>query len=322
MNISDIVGLKDVVKTVVGAISDAVGAIYRPYGIRREAQANADASIIKARAEAQALLEQHKIIEDANIALPNDSIQSAPPPNELLGVAANRIGHIEKRRQSNMATVADGALDLLLSRLSAGQINLKEFDRPDSDWLVYFMELCKDVGNEDLQDLWQQVLAGEFEKPGSFSLLTLNTLRHLGSREAKTFGQLANFTWIHTDTGFLHYIRTQDTEGYIKDIGISIADKQELDSIGLIAGNISFSLSEKPEKFSYLGTAYDFTYTHPPDGLIGISDKLDTERLSSIGQQIYKLCKPTSQDLKYIEILTDSLMSLKTRSIKVTKVES
>jgi len=307
MELSDIVGLGSAIKTVVEAISNATSALYRPYGIRREAKADADAIGIKARAKAQALIDQHNLLEAAGLQLMPPAHPPAPPPLGALGASTTRLAHVEQRRQSNMAAVADGALALLLQRLAKGAISAEQVRPPDPDWLVYLMELCKDVGNEEVQELWQKILAGEFEQPGSYSLSTLNTLRHLSAQDARSFGKLAEYVWVHTETGFLHYIKSPAIDQYLTDRGLSTVDRQELDAIGLIAGPVRFDVWKTPADFTYLGATFRFSRKDTEGGIGGIAGILETERLSRVGQQLYQLCKPAEPDTVYITTLSTAL---------------
>ena len=63
----------------------------------------------------------------------------------------------------------------------------------DWDWAVKFFEMCKDVGNEDMQSVWAKILAGETAQPGSFSLRTLALVKTIRKVEAELFTKLCSF---------------------------------------------------------------------------------------------------------------------------------
>jgi len=61
------------------------------------------------------------------------------------------------------------------------------------DWFVRFFEAAGNVNDDDMQQLWAKVLAGEFDSPGSFTLRTIDVLYNLTRNEAKLFEQIAPF---------------------------------------------------------------------------------------------------------------------------------
>jgi hypothetical protein len=59
------------------------------------------------------------------------------------------------------------------------------------DWFVRFYEEAGNVSDEMMQDLWAKTLAGEVNKPGSFSLRTLDTLKNMSQEEAEALAWIA-----------------------------------------------------------------------------------------------------------------------------------
>lgn len=66
---------------------------------------------------------------------------------------------------------------------------------PDEDWLHQFLDTCKDIGDDRMQTVWGKLLAGEVASLGTYSLLTLNTVRTLRKREADLFTKFCTFVW-------------------------------------------------------------------------------------------------------------------------------
>lgn len=60
----------------------------------------------------------------------------------------------------------------------------------DSDWISNFFDAVANVSTEQMQILWGKLLAGEVQRPGSFSLRTLNVLKNLTQNEASIFRTL------------------------------------------------------------------------------------------------------------------------------------
>ncbi|MXY96506.1 MAG: DUF2806 domain-containing protein [Gemmatimonadetes bacterium] len=63
---------------------------------------------------------------------------------------------------------------------------------PDMAWTSSFSQAAQDISDEDMQELWARVLAGEVEKPGSTSVMTLGVLRNLDQRTAQLFKRLCS----------------------------------------------------------------------------------------------------------------------------------
>ena len=60
----------------------------------------------------------------------------------------------------------------------------------DKDWFTRYFNIVQDISNEDIQDLWAKLLAGEIKQPGSFSYRTLETLKNMTTDEAELFTKI------------------------------------------------------------------------------------------------------------------------------------
>jgi hypothetical protein len=65
----------------------------------------------------------------------------------------------------------------------------------DADWFFRWRECAGGMSNEQLQQLWGNVLAGELKAPGSFTYRTLDFLRNLSQDEAKLIERLASIAF-------------------------------------------------------------------------------------------------------------------------------
>lgn len=73
----------------------------------------------------------------------------------------------------------------------------------DFDWVMRFFDAVSNISNEDMQRLWGKILAGEIKKPGKCSLRTLDIVRNMSPKEAKTFSTLCGYV-VHS--GDCHFI--------------------------------------------------------------------------------------------------------------------
>jgi len=126
----------------------------------------------------------------------------------------------------------------------------------DEDWFDLFLEECKTVSNEELQEIWGRILAEECMNPNSIRKSLLPILKIMDSNSAKAFEKINNFT-IKLECGNTTYdniiclfIRSLPDE-------IDLDDIDELESLGLISRSslfrcFSFEEEEKNEEYSII----------------------------------------------------------------------
>ena len=248
MSLIDMSNISKPANTLVNKISNAIGGIAEPGQIRRIAKAKADAAIIAAEAKIRV--------------------------TDLQKRAANRWLEEEAKRQKNIEDITAKALP-----------QLKEGSDPNTvedDWITNFFDKSRIVSDNDMQNLWSRVLAGEANAPGTYSKRTVNFLSDMDKQDAELFSRLCGFAWFLGDLAPLIF----DTEAEIYlDQGITFDRLSHLDSIGLIQFESinGFILREWPRKFSvfYYGTPM---YLEMPDG----KESLDVGKalLTHIGTEL------------------------------------
>lgn len=115
---------------------------------------------------------------------------------------------------------------------------------------------------DDARELWGRILAGELNKPGSFSKRTLSILSDMEKREAESFMKLCSYSTglvaksdgKHVIAGNLIPILSKDESGASFNGGkISLSELSMLDSLGLIDKSlININKIPKGMTFSYL----------------------------------------------------------------------
>lgn len=146
------------IEKLIDAVAKATGILYQPTQVVRLANAQAKADLIKANCD----IEIEKLRERA----------------------AARTVHLELRRQANIESI----LGKTVRRLEA----TKSVGSPHPDWLVQFFESCKDISDDELQELWSAILADETRKPGSYQAKTLDFLRYISKEDALLFSKVAS----------------------------------------------------------------------------------------------------------------------------------
>jgi len=181
----------------VEKISEAVGGIFRPFQIRRIAEAEADAAKIQTKAQIEI--------------------------SDLQRRAMHRFLIEEGQKQENIESITQKALQ-----------GVSEDARPENierDWIVNFFDKGRLVSDDEMQSLWSRILAGEANKPGFCSKRTVDLLSSMDKSEAELFKSFCTFVW---DVGGLSPLIYDVEEPIYNDAGISFNSLQHLELAGLI----------------------------------------------------------------------------------------
>ena len=204
-------GLTKPATVLIEKISNAVGTLWEPSQIRRVAQAKADAALTLAKNEIEI--------------------------DEVKRRAAQRFVEEETRDQLNMESIGGKAIPNLNPDAPTEDV--------DDDWIVNFFDKCRIVSDNDMQDLWSRILAGEANSPGSFSRKTVNLMGDLDKASAQLFVSLCRFGW-RIGGIFCPLVFDFKEQIYTKH-GINLFRVSQLDSIGLVqVGSLGFQMANQP----------------------------------------------------------------------------
>ena len=251
--------------TLIKKISNAAGVLFEPRQIKRVAKAKAEAARIEAQSEIEI--------------------------TDLHRRAARRWIEEEAQRQKNMEDITTKALP-----------QLNENANPDSmenDWVVNFFDKSRIVSDNEMQDLWSRVLAGEANSPGTYSKITVNFLSDLDKTEALLFTKFCGFVW---RCGILVPIVFDFEAEIYGRKGISFEELSHLDSIGLVQfDNLAgFKLLKLPKSIvlHYFGTPLHLNLPKVADNELDIGHVL----LTRIGQELAPICgsKPVEGFWEYV----------------------
>ena len=205
MKITISTGLEKPAVALIEALSSAAGVLYEPKRIRK-----------KAVAEAHATVEVNKILALGEI-----------DNKDLIERAANRFIEKAVHQQENIEAVIENAIPLLEDKAKPENI--------DKDWLNRFVDGAEKVSNDDARKLWSKILSGDANKPGSYSIRTINTLALVGPSEANMIRDLANLTLIAAHEFTLVIPNTFYEKEQISDM--TYDNLIELESLGLVTTN-------------------------------------------------------------------------------------
>lgn len=293
MDIKDLAGLSEPLKRLIEVISGGIGAVSRPYLIRK----TADAKVYEIKAIAQAMAETQKLLtnseyEDGKVKVTSPDTQPNGMPT-LSNRATARLQYQELHQQQNVEAVCANAAEELAQENSVPE------EKPEPEWISRFMDISSGISTEELQYLWGRILAGEIKRPGSFSLRTLDVLRNLSRKEAENFVKLGNYILRSGDK----YVYL-DPKAFIftKDSGLTFLDLLALKDAGLIfETNLEIS-------FPTLGAGETSHLCYGPLILLFERDK-DTPKLASgvgvltkVGVELLQLIT-IQPDMEYVNFV-------------------
>lgn len=205
------------VNKLIDAVSGAIGKIYEPTHVKKMA----DAKAYEIKTIGQALQNNTNIpIEytEGNVSANTKDF------DDLVKRAQSRMAYQELIKQQNIESVTDKAYDLLSEETECSE------EPVDKDWMIRFFNSVEDISDDDMQNLWAKILAGEVKQPKSFSLRTLETLKNLSKDEALLFEKICKLKiTTKTDAYFPNY------QEYWKQNGVNFNDLLLLTECGLIS---------------------------------------------------------------------------------------
>jgi hypothetical protein len=227
---------------LIEKISDAVGGIAKPWQIVRVAKAEANAERIKA---------ESRMLSDLEIR------------------AMNRFLTEEAKRQSNIEVIAQKALPLVGEQAKPENV--------EDDWITNFFDKCRIVSDDQMQNLWSRILAGEANSPGAFSRKTVNLVADLGKGDAELFTALCGFTW---EIGDMVPIVFHYRDHIYSRQGIHFDSLRHLESLGLLqfggSGHFQTTGLSKKLSVSYYGKTVELVLPRDADNQILVGQVLLT----------------------------------------------
>lgn len=251
--------------TLVEKVSDAVGGIFRPWQIKRLAKAEAEAHLITAEGELTV--------------------------TDLNRRAMHRFVEEEAKKQHNMESIISKAIPLL-----------NENSKPENvsdDFYTNFFDKSRIVSDEDMQELWARVLAGEANTPGVYFKKTVNLLGDLDKEDAELFIRLCGFVWIigKADPIILNVI----VDPY-RQHGINFDTLSHLETLGLVQFN-NINPFSKVKLHKYVPVLYydkSVTLTFPKE--TGNEIDIGSVMFTRAGRQLFPMCgsKPVEGFFEFV----------------------
>lgn len=292
------------VEKVIDSITGAIGKAYEPRHVRKMAEAEADRinTIAKVMRENQ----------DIPIVVNSEGVSlSTTDYDEFIKRTKTRMAFQELKKQENIEAVTRKAVNLLDGEEA---VTAEPIDR---DWTWRFCNSVEDVSNEQMQEIWAKVLAGEAKKPSSYSLRTLNVLHNMTQIEANMFQSICTHCIRSRTARFI----LQDSE-YQSKYNIPFRMILKLEECGLIAYGsfLSVDMTLQPGKELVVMTDDYVMATEITDNSVKIS--FPTYALTESGMELSNLigCHMTLAEFKTIAQTIKRRANLKT--VKVHRIDS
>ncbi|OIQ00754.1 MAG: hypothetical protein AUK35_02615 [Zetaproteobacteria bacterium CG2_30_46_52] len=230
MEIKDLAGLSDPLKKLIEVVSTGVGALSKPYLIRK----TADAKAYEIEKIAQAIKDNQNDLKsigfkEEKLSLMSLDDNSLKSELSLEDRAQQRIEFKEQKQQRNIESITQKAAESLEPENSVS-------DEPvDEDWTSRFFNYAEDISSEEMQGLWGRILAGEIKKPKSYSLRTLDILRNLSTEEAEVF---IKFGSLAIQSGGIAFLLNFKNEKLLEEeYQLKFNERLLLEELGLLAAN-------------------------------------------------------------------------------------
>ncbi|MGX9727265.1 MAG: DUF2806 domain-containing protein [Candidatus Electronema sp. VV] len=285
MEIKDVAGLSEPMTKLIEVVAQGIGGWVKPWQIKRTADAKAYeietiAHALRKNSNTLNLLEY----DDEKVKLLCEQSGVAPEAaQELIALnerAVSRLTHRELRRQANVENAVHYAMDELFQEENVSAESV------DEDWIARFFNIVEDVSNEQMQQLWGRILAGEIKRPKSYSLRTLEVLRNISPEEAAAFQRICR------------YIVTIDGERFIIDKSVCLYKPDDIGDLNLVTdiGLISIVTTNMAPGNQVINIGNKIIYFKVTRGLVRLL------RFTPVGGETLKLvdCKAKDEDIDLI----------------------
>lgn len=228
----------------------------------------------KIRAKTEREIKRDNKIDDA---LTDRFLDDQEMMDSLYDMHRKKLG----RQYKNISNITEGAMKVLGENGTEGSKKAEATEEEVSeDWIEKFRKYAQDISDENIQQIWSKVLAGEIEEPGQFSFPTLHTISLMDQKTAHLISKYIN----HDASGML-LVDPKPSKGYDMDL---IA----LENMGIVSGvtiaglHRSFSVSQPTKVIHHelAGFYLEFEFEEEIDSL-----KLNCILLTRVGRELAKL---------------------------------
>ncbi|MDI7815633.1 DUF2806 domain-containing protein [Clostridioides difficile] len=233
----DISNLSEPIIKLIDTLRVCIGTLYEPTKIKRIADATAY--------EIKKLKEATEF--NSNIIIKRGDIELTIEKNSLQEDAVISLVEKEVKRQINKDKIISKAIEFIGEKESVSSESV------DNDWIFRFFNISQDISNEGMQILWAKILADEVDRPKSYSLRTLETLKNISKEEAELFTRLVKLTFSVQLGKLVPNYNTPLEKRGITLSGLMILSELNLITPEFISKNLIFSIKKDSESSLVIG---------------------------------------------------------------------
>lgn len=189
----------------------------------------------------------------------------------------------EERRvseQINIDQIAQSAASMLSDHAKPGEI--------DQDWINKVRDKMKSIEDGEMQNLWAKIIAGEADRPGTFSYRVLEEVALLSKAEAHAFTELAGHVWcLRYAGGEVEPILVVDSSNRLLSPGGVLIQTALIDHFSLGVSMFSNHKGEILDLYYYGSRCQLKLLTGNATTLSGKNDRFV---LSAIGKALFGIC--------------------------------
>ncbi|MDC8832323.1 TIGR03899 family protein [Alteromonas gilva] len=215
---------------------------------------------------------------------------------------SKQVAQFNRLREQKRITNLQRIMAIALS-VSPGE---QQQERIDPDWFHSFIMMAENIYSPTMQELWGKIFAVEVQRPGSFSLRSLETLTKLTQRDAKLFSKACLvacrrnhdpapiiITGYHQQSGLLRALFTAPSaQTKLSHFGLSYSDILALGSMKLLyATEIETGLLNKNTPFTLKFAQHSVTVQPKANKLL-----MSYYKFTAVGSELSRLLpKPESE---------------------------
>ena len=285
---------------LISTVSAGIGKLYEPTHIKRMAKAKAEEMKLISGAMEECLV--------IPIRYDNGTLSmNSSDWDDFVKRTQGRMAFQELQKQKNIDSVVVSAYSILENEQSCSE------EPVEQGWINSFFDAVSNVSDEDLQNLWSKVLAGEIIQPKSYSLRTLETLKKLSKYEAELFQTITPYILTLSGSLFL----PSDTELLNKN-GITYGDIVTLDECGLInsGGLVSLNLLVSETKPAAIYNRSKLIVIHGNE-MDDVKISIGEFGLTKVGVELFRILDCKFND-EYIYDFAEKIAKKYSKKIKVT----
>lgn len=258
------------ITALIEKLSSGAGILYEPTRIKKQALAEAEAKKTHALADIEIKDIQKRALE--------------------------RFVREETIKQQNIESITEKTFEKLDDTAKPEEI--------EDDWISNFFDKVKFISDNEMQDLWAKLLAGESNEPGKYSKRTVELIASLDKKDAQLFNDLYTFCWFNGHEAYPLIYNKAENAIYKKQ-NINFSSLLHLQNIGLIQFNSTAGFKrlgfQKYFTIYYYGRIINLEFKKNTGNELNIGDVV----LTKSGQELISICKSEINDDFFMFILEE-----------------